>query len=588
LFRSIFWKITIPITLLFVIGMGILGFYLVGSISTIQITNLRISKLNEARLIAEDSIPLLIKQGGREELAAMARTLGREIDSRVTIIARDGTVLGDSEEDPLTMENHVSRPEVQDALTKGIGESTRFSGTTRQNTMYIAVPISNNNQVIGIARVAIALTAIENSLKNTTATIVWTIVIITIIVILIVGLITRMIIRPVRELTNAAREISGGKVDRQIKIRSNDEIGQLGYAFNRMSTNLKKMMDTITGESNKLSTVLANLTDGVIMADPAGRIVLANPAAGKLFGFIPDRANNKSLIEIIQDYRISDALKECLKTSRTQSVQLDSTTGRFLRAIAIPLAVGEFNGALLLFQDLTEMKNLQTMRRELIGNVSHELRTPLASVKAIVETLQDGAIDDDKVSREFLEKVENEVDRMSQIVTELTDLSRIETGGAKLNLEPANLNSLVADVVVHLSPQAERKGLNLAVAPAPDALITLIDKDRIRQVIINIVHNAIKFTPSGGRITISTSMNGDSVVTKISDTGVGISKEDLPHIFERFFKADRSRSGTGTGLGLAIAKHIIQAHGGSIEAQSEEGKGTTFTISIPVQPGLTK
>jgi two-component system phosphate regulon sensor histidine kinase PhoR len=585
LFRSIFWKITIPITLLLIIGMGILGFYLVESINTIQISNLRTSKLNEARLVAEVSNPVLNKQSGREESIALARTLGHEINSRVTIIAKDGTVLGDSEEDPLTMENHLSRPEIQDALKSGIGESTRFSSTTGQNTMYVAVPIITNNQILGVARVAITLTALENSLKNTTSSIIWTIVVVTIIVVLIVAIVTRMISRPVRELTAATREIAAGRIDRQIKIGSSDEIGQLGYAFNRMSANLKKMVDTITDESNKLTTILANLTDGVVMTDPDGCIVLANSAAERLFNFAFDRARGKSLIQIIQDYRIADALKECLRTSREQTVQLDTSDGRFIRVIAVPLTVRKFKGALLLFQDLTEMRNLQTMRREFVGNVSHELRTPLASIKAIVETLQDGAIDDKKVSTEFLEKVESEVDKMSQIVTELTDLSRIETGGAKLKLEPMNLNSLIEDVVTHLSPQTERKKVNLSIVPASDTFIVQVDKDRIRQVIINIVHNAIKFTPSGGRITISTNLSGESVITEIADTGVGISKEDLPHIFERFFKADRSRSSSGTGLGLAIAKHIIQAHGGTIHAQSEEGKGATFIFSIPL---LTK
>jgi two-component system phosphate regulon sensor histidine kinase PhoR len=224
------------------------------------------------------------------------------------------------------------------------------------------------------------------------------------------------------------------------------------------------------------------------------------------------------------------------------------------------------------------------MRREFIGNISHELKTPLASIKAIVETLQDGAIDDKKLAGDFLMKVDNEVDRISQIVTELTELSRIETGGVKLRLEPANLNQLIEDVITHLSPQAERKEVILLTDLASAIPAVQADRERIRQVIINIIHNAIKFTAAGGKVIISTQQSGESVIIQVADNGIGISTEDLRHIFERFFKADRARSSSGTGLGLAIAKHTVQAHQGNIWVQSEEGKGSTFSFSIPIQP----
>jgi two-component system phosphate regulon sensor histidine kinase PhoR len=222
------------------------------------------------------------------------------------------------------------------------------------------------------------------------------------------------------------------------------------------------------------------------------------------------------------------------------------------------------------------------MRREFVGNISHELRTPLAAIKAIVDTLQDGAIDDKQAARDFLNKVDVEVDGMTQIVAELTELSRIETGRVKLKLEPVNLNLLVKEVITRLSPQAERHKVALLTELSSDLPFVQADKERIQQVILNIVHNAIKFTPSGGKVMISTEQSRESVIAKVSDTGIGISKEDLPHIFKRFFKADKSRSNSGTGLGLAIAKHTVQAHGGNIWAQSEEGKGSTFSFSLPL------
>jgi two-component system phosphate regulon sensor histidine kinase PhoR len=241
------------------------------------------------------------------------------------------------------------------------------------------------------------------------------------------------------------------------------------------------------------------------------------------------------------------------------------------------------NGALLLFQDLTELRSLQTMRREFVGNVSHELRTPLSAIKAIVETLKGGAIDDKEIASDFLTKVEGEIDRMTQMVAELIELSRIETGQAKLRLESTNLNQLIEQVIARLSPQAERQKVAISTKFAADLPLVSTDAERIQQALLNIVHNAIKFTPSGGKVTVSTDVQGNSVVVSVADTGIGISKEDLPHIFERFYKADKSRSKGGTGLGLAIAKHIVQAHGGTIRVQSEEGKGSVFSFSLPLK-----
>ncbi len=224
------------------------------------------------------------------------------------------------------------------------------------------------------------------------------------------------------------------------------------------------------------------------------------------------------------------------------------------------------------------------MRREFVGNISHELRTPLAAIKAIVDTLRDGAINDKKAAVDFLNRLDVEVDGMTQMVAEVIELSRIETGKIKLKLEPVDLNLLAEEVIARLGPQADRQQVSLSAELASDLPSVQADKERIQQVIVNIVHNAIKFTPPGGKVVVSTKLDDQSVVTRVSDTGIGISKEDLPHIFERFFKADKSRSTSGTGLGLAIAKHIVQTHGGSVWIQSEQGKGSTFGFNLPLRP----
>lgn len=582
--RSIYWKITVPFALLILVGMGILGNYTINSVRNVQVDNLRSQLLKEARIVARESAPSFSGTPDPKALDAMAKGAGREIDARITLITRDGVVLGDTHEDPSTLENHSTRPEVKDALASGIGESTRYSVSTLQTMMYLAVSVVSGGNIVGIARVSVPLTAVESSVDVVTRTIAIAVAIGALLTVLAAAAIARMITRPVRQLTSAAQKIAAGDLDYRIHPGTSDEIGRLGDAFNEMSASLKGTLAAISEEKTKLAAVLSGIADGVVMTDGQGLVLLANPAAERLFGFLEAAAKGRPLIEAIRDYEIAGLFKRCIETSLEQTGEVDSSGSRFLRVIVVPLAGKKPAGTLLLFQDLTEMRSVQTMRREFVGNVSHELRTPLTAIKAIVETLQDGAMEDQAVARDFLDKIDGEVDGMTEMVSELIELSRIETGKVKLKLEPVNVSQLVEEGVGHLSHQAERQKVSLSTEVTPDLPDPQADKGRVRQVLVNIVHNAIKFTPPGGKISVSARRLDDSILFEVTDTGIGISKEDLPHIFERFFKADRSRSSGGTGLGLAIARHTVYAHGGSIRAQSEEGKGSTFSFSVPLKP----
>jgi two-component system phosphate regulon sensor histidine kinase PhoR len=558
--------------------MGVLGVYLVNSTRSSQLDSLRSQLGNEARITAEASLPSLLGPGEPSNLDALAKKLGEQTDTRVTIIAFDGTVLADSEEDPATMENHADRPEVMDALVTGVGESTRYSTTLGQKMMYVAVPISYQGEILGVARVSLPLTDVESLVHQVTVSIIVAMLVVTLLVILAAWIIARITTRPIRKLTAVSKQIASGELGQKITIEAKDEVGELAHAFNDMSAKLKELVEAISEDRTRLATILDNMADGVIMTDMEGNISLANRAVEKLFNI--KEAENKPLIEAVRDHEVDELLKLCLKTAQTQATQYESgTSKRYLRAIAIPIA---HSGVLLLFQDLTELRNLQTTRRELIGNISHEFRTPLAGIKAMVETLCGGAVDDKKAARDFLTRVDSEVDRLTQLVAELTELSRIETGKAELKEEPVNLNKLAEEVITQLSPQAERQKLAIGKKLDADLPSVLADKDRVRQVITNLVHNAIKFTPPGGRITVTTRTLEGSAVVNIADTGVGIPKEDLPRVFERFYKGDKARAGEGTGMGLAIAKHVVEAHGGSIWVESEEGKGSTFSFSLPL------
>lgn len=579
MFRSIQWRITIPFVLLALVIMGALGTFLASSTRSSQLDNLRSQLESEARITAEASLPGFLSQDEAGSLDALAKKLGEDITARVTIIARDGTVLGDSEEDPASMENHATRPEVIDALIIGLGESTRYSITLGQRMMYVAVPIYYEGEVLGVARVSLPLDAVESAVQRVTVSIIIAMAVATVLVILAAWLISRLTTRPIRKLTTASRRISSGELGQKIAIEARDEVGELAHAFNEMSSRLKETVETISEDRTRLASILDNMADGVIMADAEGNISLANQAAESLFNI--KEPENKPLIEAVRDFEIDDLLKLCLKTTKMQSVQYESGTYKhYLRAIAVPITG---SGVLLLFQDLTSLRNLQTTRRELIGNISHEFRTPLAGIKAMVETLHGGAIDDKKAAGDFLNRIDSEVDRLTQLVAELTELSRIETGKAELKLEPLNLNNLVDEVIAQLSPQAERQLLTVSKELAADLPSVSADSARLRHVIVNLIHNAIKFTDAGGRITVTTRGEGNSVTVAIADTGRGIASDDLPHVFERFYKGDKARAGEGTGMGLAIAKHIIEAHGGDIRVESEEGRGSTFSFSLPVR-----
>ena len=585
MFQSIQWRITIWFVLLVIVIMTILGAFLTSSVRSNQLDNLRTRLENDARITAEASLPDFSGQDNGSDLDALSKKLGGQIDARITIIALDGTVLGDSVEDPAAMENHANRPEIQDALATGIGESTRYSTTLGERMMYVAVPITDEDEIIGVARVALPLTQVQSSVNDIIVIIIVAIVIASMLVVLMAWFITRVTTRPIRELTRASREIASGKFGHKISVGTRDESGELAHAFNEMSAKLKEMIATVSEDKARLAGILDNMADGVLLTDNEGNIVLTNNAARTLLNIDDKKTEGRPLIEVVREFEFNDLLHSCLVTGQEQIAQFESSiSNRFLRVIAIPFADDRPGGALLLVQDLTEVRSLQTMRRELVGNISHEFRTPLAGIKAMVETLQDAAADDKEAVKDFLSRIEVEVDRMAQLVAELTELSRIETGKAELKLESVDVNVLVEETIAQLKPQVERQNLHLDTALANDLPATPADRERLRQVMVNLIHNAIKFNRPGGSIKITTKSSENTVFVEVSDTGIGITRNDLPHIFERFYKADKSRAGQGSGIGLAIAKHVVESHGGKIAVRSEEGKWTTFTISFPLPP----
>ncbi|BCV25370.1 two-component system histidine kinase PnpS [Gelria sp. Kuro-4] len=391
---------------------------------------------------------------------------------------------------------------------------------------------------------------------------------------------------PLEEVTRAARRLAQGDFSVRLRVRSQDEIGQLAAAFGYMSETLKARLEEINAAKSRLEAVLHYTVSGLMLLDTRCRVVMMNPAAEKLFGLAPGAAVGRHNIEVVRDYHLSTAINEAMRNHQVVSREVTFLypEERTVRAYVAPVWEDkEVTGLIVVFHDITELRRLERMRTEFVASVSHELRTPLTAIRGFSETLLDGALADKAAAEHFLRIIDDEARRLTALIDDLLDLSRLELKRANLKLENFALLPLVESIAASLKPRLDKAALTLSVEIKDPELAVQADRDRIRQVLLNLIDNSIKYTPAGGRISISAAALDGTVRVAVADTGRGIPSEDLERIFERFYRVDkaRSRSEGGTGLGLAIVKHIIELHGGKVEAQSELGKGTTIAFTIP-------
>ncbi len=585
MFRSIRWRIALPYVVLILVAMIGLALYLTALTENTHKADLRDRLEAEATLLAAQLSAPDSWQWSRERLDALVAQFAASLGARVTVIARDGVVLSDSHENPARMENHLFRPEVQRALAVGVGSNIRYSETLGYDMLYVATVARTGEQVTRVVRLALPLHEIATDIAALRRAALGATLLAAVLGVLLAVAIAERTAQPVRQLTAAAQRVAAGQLDTRLLITSQDEVGALTHAFNEMAAKLGEQMATLTNERARLASVLTHMADGVLITDPEGRVLLVNPAVSRLFEIRVEDALGRSFAQVVRYHQIIEIWRRCHDTGEEQVEAVEVGRQRlFLQVIITPLQGVEAEGYLVILQNLTQVRRLETVRRDFISNISHELRTPLASLKALVDTLRDGALEDPPAAQRFLGRVEVEVDAMTQLVQELLELSRIESGQSPLHLRPLDVAEAIVPPVERLRPQAERAGLRLEVQLPSEEVRVLADRERLQQTMTNLVHNAIKFTPPGGEITVTVQRAGDEVVIAVRDTGVGISADDLPRIFERFYKADRARVGGGTGLGLAIAKHIVQSHGGRIWAESIEGQGSTFYVSLLPAP----
>lgn len=378
--------------------------------------------------------------------------------------------------------------------------------------------------------------------------------------------------RGLNQYANLMRQQSNPHIDAK-------ELENLSSAVAFLVNTFDARYSNLDAERARLATVLDQITDGVLIADAQGLIQFANPAAGRLFQ--TSSPLNRSIAEVVRNHQLVEAWRRCQQTRQMQSESVEvPTRHQFLQLVVIPDK--HASGSLLLVQDLTRLRRLETVRRDFISNLSHELRTPLASLKALTETLQDGALEDPPAARRFIDQIQIEVDALTQMVTELLELSRIESGRLSLDLRPVAACDLLDSASKRMQLQAGRAGLSLRVECADGLPQVRSDIQRLEQVLVNLIHNALKFTPAGGEVVLLAKADNGFVRFAVRDTGAGIPADDVSRIFERFYRVDKSRTGSGTGLGLSIAKHFVEAHGGKVWAESIEGQGSTFFFTIPI------
>jgi two-component system phosphate regulon sensor histidine kinase PhoR len=563
-----------------------LGIYLSQVIRQTYTEDLEQRLADAASLISDSAAPALAAQDTLE-LNALARRYADLVGMRVTVIATDGTVLGESDENWSQMDNHLDRPEVAQALESGSGSSTRFSHTVGQQMLYVAARVMPGGQALGVVRVALPLAQVEANVAHLQRIIVYATLLSAGLVILLAALIAAYTTRPLRSLTVSVEKVMSTGFHNpewgaQLVPHSTDEVGKLTRAFKRLGVQIQAQLDALETEQEKLTCVLQEMTDGVLIVDNTGKVQMLNRTAQTMFSVPPGNAGGESLVETLRNHQVYELWQFCLKTGETQSAILEFGEKRlWLQCIATPMSQAHQGNVLILLQNITRLRQADTVRRDFISNISHELRTPLASLKALTETLQEGALDDPPAARRFLTRMETEVDALSLMVSELLELARIESGQVPLQLKAIRPIDLLLPAVERLRLQAERGGLDLETDCPENLPLVLADQTRLEQVLVNLLHNAIKFTPSGGKITLRAWEQADKVIFSVQDTGQGISETDLPRIFERFYKTDQARSGGGTGLGLSIARHLVEAHGGKLWAESIAGQGSTFFFSVP-------
>ena len=521
---------------------------------------------------------------------ALCKEIGVISATRITVILPSGRVIGDSNEDPAVMDNHASRPEIVTALEDGVGQSIRYSLTLQKRMMYVAIPLKSKQKIIAVIRASLPVTAIDQALEKINIKIILGGLLISLIAAVISLFVSRRISRPIEKLKKGADFFARGNLSHRMPGTDVVEIDSLIEALNQMAGQLEDRLNTIVRQKNELSAVLSSMAEGIIAVDMDERIISVNKAAARFFEDVPQNLLNRSIPEAIRNPVLQKFINRALssKENLEEDITLYQKGERILYVHHTPLenAVGQRTGILVVMNDVTHLRKLENMRKDFAANVSHEIKTPLTAIKGFVETLRTGEDVDPKETQRFLSIIEKHVNRLTAIIEDLMKLSKIERQDedSEIYLEESSVKSVILSAIQTCREKTVAKNITVDLV-CPEDLKARFDSRLMAQALVNLLDNAINYSGEKSEIQISAGLKDQELRISVQDHGIGIPKEHLSRLFERFYRVDKARSRDlgGTGLGLAIVKHIAHAHGGRVTVDSIFGKGSTFSLQLPAR-----
>ncbi|KAF0133777.1 MAG: two-component system OmpR family phosphate regulon sensor histidine kinase PhoR [Candidatus Saganbacteria bacterium] len=578
------------------IGIVIFSFLFVGILSEPEIRSAIISHLTndlyrQALLSKDDYTRLLRQTSDRSVIQTIALKTASLSGSRVTIIANNGTVLGDSGtplKDLPALENHADRPEIISASGKGAGKSVRHSHTLGKDLIYLAIPLRNNaGGIIGFLRFSIPISYASDLILRFYKPILIALVAAAALAVLFSFLFARFFYAPIERLVAVSAKIAQGEIPQTILHKSRFEVGILEEAVERMSRRLADNFNKLSDERGQMAAIISNMAEGVIAINSTGRIIAINPVMEKLFGQTMPEVAGKLAREGIRNNEITGLLEDALTAGRLLEKEIDlyvpSRKHFIAHAGPIRNAQNVIIGVVCVLYDITELKKLENYRSEFVANVSHELKTPLATIHSYVQTLAGGAINDPEHNLTFLEKIDKHVLSLAALIDDILEISQLESKEGLTPFSTFNIIETANHALDAVIERIEKKKISLKKEFASADLLVRGMEDHIYRAILNLLENAITYTPDGGSIAVSCMKQDNKALISVADTGIGIPDEHLPRIFERFYRVEQSRSRQmgGTGLGLAIVKHVMNIHNGTVTIESEVGKGSKFTLIFP-------
>ncbi|MDD5194675.1 MAG: ATP-binding protein [Candidatus Omnitrophica bacterium] len=584
------FKLKLIFSYIFVIliSFGFIAFFLDKNLEENSLHDIEASLINQAYLVENQIITENLKKEDVKHLGPLITTLSEKIKCRITVINNLGKVLADSEKprnEILQMENHLYRPEVRMALTNKVGIDTRYSSTLKIDMLYVALPIRENKEIIGVVRLALPLRSVEKTLSEIRKAVLSGLIFALALAFVLGSVIATQTIRPINRMISISRKFSEGDFSRRILQSSKDEIGELAITLNTMAQGLEDKVKEIKAQNQKLSAIFNSMIEGIIVVDESSRIISVNPTIEKIFSVSRKEVEGKVFLEAIRNNDTYEIINSVLANGESLSAEISLIlpVHKTFEINVTPIFDNNtVSGCLIVIHDITEIRRLETVRSDFVANVSHELKTPLTSIKGFVETLLEGALDDKENNRNFLKIIQNHAERLDNLVNDLLSLSHLESKEIMLKKIKFNIRQLVEEVISGFSSQLKKKDIEIKNELSDDISL-MADRNRLEQVITNLIDNAIKFNKEKGFIRIYGEKINDKLKITIEDLGSGIPEKDIPRIFERFYRVDKARSRElgGTGLGLSIVKHIVELHGGSVGVESTEGFGSKFWFSLP-------